>query len=280
MRTSVVLALAALFVACARADLDWPEMSKKFPRYAMYAGAVYCDPVDIQAWNCSRCAALPEFTPIGVADDATTKMQAMVGVSHANQTIMVVFRGTVFIEIENWIKNLDAFRTPLKWNNIPEGAEVHEGFLKAYKSLKSRLIDNYIGLVKAHPTYQTVVIGHSLGGALATVCGLDLIANHGIRSQIVSFGSPRVFNSILASYMNSIIDSYRVVNYNDIVPHLPTIDMGFSHVAVETWIHQNGTLIECNYAGEDEDCSMSLSILKLAVQPHLHYLGATLNRYC
>ena len=46
----------------------------------------------------------------------------------------------------------------------------------------------------ANPVKSIIVTGHSLGGAIATLAGLDLKRKYGYKVTLINFGSPRVGN--------------------------------------------------------------------------------------
>lgn len=73
-------------------------------------------------------------------------------------------------------------------------ARVHRGFADAYLSVAQPLVARVRALLKkkARPVYLT---GHSLGGALATICSLDLWAQLPLSRHeicVTTFGSPKV----------------------------------------------------------------------------------------
>jgi pimeloyl-ACP methyl ester carboxylesterase len=111
---------------------------------------------------------------------------------------------------------------------VPFGAEssrVHSGFLKQYKSMQSDIIA-FIG------TKPCEFVGHSLGGALATIAAAhikSLFPN--LLVKCVTFGSPRVGNAAFAKWFESVDESVRVVNGNDIVTRSPKLF--YSHVKGE-----------------------------------------------
>jgi hypothetical protein len=78
-------------------------------------------------------------------------------------------------------------------------------------------------IVASQLQYQPkcAVQGHSLGGALATLCAHDLRAYLGLSANLVSvytFGSPRVGNNAFCSRYDELVPStFRVVNAHDIV---------------------------------------------------------------
>jgi hypothetical protein len=100
---------------------------------------------------------------------------------------------------------------------------VHAGFFKAWNSVRTKVF--------AHvSSYDTVVFtGHSLGGALACVAGLDVACTLGKKVKVVSFGAPQVGDELFADAFNAKIwESTRVVNPLDPVPK--SLSSQFAHV--------------------------------------------------
>ena len=107
--------------------------------------------------------------------------------------------------------------------------KMHKGFVQAYLSVRDRIHD-YVKNSGA-TTYR--LTGHSLGGAIATLCAVDLQYNFGtnVSVEAYSFGSPRVGNSAFVdSYNRRVPDTWRVVNGWDAVAGLPTLWQGYRHV--------------------------------------------------
>ena len=75
-----------------------------------------------------------------------------------------------------------------------------------------------------------MVTGHSLGGALAAFASIDIHKNIGVVNQVYTYGQPRIGNSNMAKFMATAIpNTYRVIDYADIVPHLPPNSFNFLH---------------------------------------------------
>jgi hypothetical protein len=53
---------------------------------------------------------------------------------------------------------------------------VHSGFLLAYNTAALTVLDTINAQVAAYPSYQIVVVGHSLGGAVASIAALSIKA--------------------------------------------------------------------------------------------------------
>lgn len=111
---------------------------------------------------------------------------------------------------------------------------VHKGFLKAWKSIEEPVWDKISRvMLRLGGSGKVVVCGHSLGGAMATIAGVDLYCNVEPRYQksfsIVTFGSPRVGNIAFKDLFDSLIPrSVRVVTVYDPIPKTTIND--FVHV--------------------------------------------------
>ena len=109
------------------------------------------------------------------------------------------------------------------------GCYVHQGFYYAFNSMVTELrqfLSSLKGITVAH------CIGHSLGGAVATLAA-DWVKTSGVAGQVnlYTFGSPRVGLDMFAKKCTSrlVADNvYRVYHKTDPVPMVPT--WPFSHV--------------------------------------------------
>lgn len=65
--------------------------------------------------------------------------------------------------------------------------------------------------------------GHSLGGALATLCGIWAKTTWPFAHvKVVTAGSPRLGNAPFTQHYESIVDeSWRIINAADVIPMLP-----------------------------------------------------------
>ena len=82
-------------------------------------------------------------------------------------------------------------------------------------------------LLSKNPSYQIWVTGHSLGAALAPLASAWLAYyNIAPRQNVIlyTFGSPRVGDYKYALQHDQLVNnSWRVVNFDDVVPHLPPL---------------------------------------------------------
>ena len=106
-----------------------------------------------------------------------------------------------------------------------EGSAVHVGFLRGYLSVRERLV-HMLRVLKEEEgggSWTIYVTGHSLGGALATLCASDLKGLFAEDSVVMyNFGSPRVGNLAFVKRFNDAVpNAFRVVNDADVVARVP-----------------------------------------------------------
>ena len=140
---------------------------------------------------------------------------SMVGyvVWHDDKAV-IVFRGTNPSEISDWEMNINetTFR-------ISKGG-IHEGFWFAYQRLKPQMLRVLQSIQPKH----LWITGHSLGGAMALACAIDLTTNEKMAFDgLVTFGQPKVVEGDLATFVDEdLVGRYaRVVIENDAVARIP-----------------------------------------------------------
>ncbi|URE31709.1 lipase precursor [Musa troglodytarum] len=210
-----------------------------------YASAVYItDLTALFTWTCSRC------------NDLT---KAFVGVAHDVNSIIIAFRGTIENSMRNWIEDLFWKQLDLNYPGV-QGAMVHHGFYSAYHNttLRHGILSAVRNIKESYGNIHIIVTGHSLGGALASFCALDLTVNHGVKNvQLMTFGQPRIGNAAFATYFNK-------------------------HVADAVWLRDikvDGLedIVEkiCDESGEDPSCCRS--VYGRSIWDHLEYYGVELQ---
>jgi predicted lipase len=153
--------------------------------------------------------------------------------------LYVVFQGSM--NLKDWIDNLKIFHETVYYD---KASYVHRGFMDQYEIIKD-LIRN-----KVKDYNRIFITGHSLGGALATLCADDIFRSFsGKDIKVVTFGCPKVGNSNFVDVFNShIIQNIRVVNSDDIVPSIPSSWLGYRHVnglveiGPKHWYHYFGSV--------------------------------------
>jgi len=95
--------------------------------------------------------------------------------------------------------------------------------------------------------------GHSLGGAMATICAGRCLLSHidSNPERLFTFGSPRVGNLRYIQYTK--LDHLRYVNNNDIVTRVPPAWFGYRHCGQEIYLDRKGRLRPGGFAGKARD---------------------------
>jgi len=140
---------------------------------------------------------------------------------------VVAFRGT---NLDEWADLKACFTF---WKKPYGAIKVHKGFARCI----DRLIPNILADLRQVPEGKRIVfVGHSLGGALATL----LSAKHK-PDELVTFGAPRVAGKELARYLSD-IEYHRIVTKHDLVrwlppnfPFLPYVHSGTRRVLRTEW---------------------------------------------
>ncbi|KAG9801131.1 extracellular lipase, partial [Aureobasidium melanogenum] len=132
--------------------------------------------------------------------------------SQSNPRIIVAFRGTY--SIANTVVDLstvpqeyipypgepdsDVSKAGQKKPETPrcKNCTVHTGFYKSWKVASSAILPDLEAAVAAYPNYALTLVGHSLGGAVAALAGLEL-DSRGWNPTVTTFGEPRLGNAAL-----------------------------------------------------------------------------------
>ncbi|KAK3276593.1 hypothetical protein CYMTET_15346 [Cymbomonas tetramitiformis] len=232
--------------------------------------------------------------------DSRHNLQGYVAVDYGaiKPHIVVVFRGTVEASIKNWAEDLKVWSiSPYK--EFPD-VYVHGGFYESYaRSLRFQVHEILHSLPPDMPLYIT---GHSLGGAIATLCAFDLVRTKTREvAAVYTYGQPRVGSFDFAhTYKELLSNHFRVTHNRDLVPHIPLLSMireaasvtkltadndgslwshGFYHTPMEVYYaNDSQTYKECDSTGEDSSCSNSCwPVHCTSVSDHFMYMGVPLG---
>ena len=145
---------------------------------------------------------------------------------------VVVFRGTEVHE----------------WNDIAADANaltaLAETVGKVHRGFKSEVDEIWPHIEKALEKNEKPIwfCGHSLGGAMATICAGRCMLSY-LKAEpegLFTYGSPRVG---CRRYVNHVkIPHYRWVNNNDIVTRVPPAWLGYRHSGTEMYLDRMGRL--------------------------------------
>ncbi|KAJ9068662.1 hypothetical protein DSO57_1026367 [Entomophthora muscae] len=237
--------------------------------FAPYAGAAYCD--NVWEWKCTHCdkighhvQVLEKFT------DESFQTVAVLTADDRRKELVLTFRGTS--NFVNWIQDLTFFMEDYEY--APE-ARIHMGFSECTTSILGHIIPKFEQIL-ANPRFSShsiVIVGHSLGGAMAVLSTLALQREFKIkwrRLSVYTYGQPRVGNTAFANYINSLpLRITRIVNKNDLVPHSPPRSAMYIHHFAEIYLAGNrGRICSLEYL-EDPDCS-NIDVFELSIDAHLY----------
>ena len=157
-------------------------------------------------------------------ENKDTDTQAFV--SFENNNIIISGQGTT--TLQDWSIDFQIWRNKCE---CTRDTKVHAGFLKAYESIRLHVHLEISKLKIENESIKSIICtGHSLFGAIATLCALDCAFQYDLPVNCITFGSPRVGSKAFADIFNSCVDvSYRCVRRKDPVAFTP-LPLRFTHV--------------------------------------------------
>ena len=227
-------------------------------------------------------------------DFLDNKCSGYVAVSHTVKAKVIAFRGSVGFDqilVEFLVTLLAPEETFLN-------GKVQTYWKRSFESLWQCMESKVKSLVSENPSYEIWVTGHSLGAAMASLASTWLAYyNIAPRKNIIlyTFGMPRVGDYRYALQHDQLVkNSWRVVNSDDIVPHLPRliesdISSGPYHHGVEVFYSEKAVSVnsahrECHGRPVDEDktCSRNQSFLNLrqSIARHKNYFSVYVGQFC
>lgn len=154
--------------------------------------------------------------------------------------VVITFRGTQLRDPRDIAADL---RIRLVADTVLSEVRVHRGFRDALDHVWPeilRLLADLRGLVGGR---DLLLVGHSLGGALATLAAARLCAVEiPAPPRLVSFGAPRVGDAALVARLAP-VDWCRVVCGADIVARVPSWWLGYRHGGDLRYIDRHGLVL-------------------------------------
>jgi hypothetical protein len=131
-------------------------------------------------------------------------------------------------------------RPPAAVGGTPQSLKAVGGFAVQVKELLKRYATNAGSPPMNVASNEMVVIGHSIGAALATLYAAENALIHKIRIHaLYTFGSPRMGDHEFVDVFNRLpLESHRIVNQQDIVPKVP--GLFYQHVNTEQLFDSTG----------------------------------------
>jgi len=154
----------------------------------------------------------------------------------ATGSIIVSIRGTQ--TPEEWVKNFTAI--PVPFSAVPGFGTVHLGFEKMWMRIRGDVMDA-LGNLPAGT--RITFLGHSLGGAMATLGTVDVKKNFNRPLvDLATVGCPRVGEILFHRHFDHLIaQAFRVAEIRDIVPHVPPAFLVWLHVGLHIPVRSHVT---------------------------------------
>ncbi|MDT5319685.1 MAG: triacylglycerol lipase [Mycobacterium sp.] len=197
----------------------------------------YAQTAPIQADD-AALSAMADPHPAVAAMTKNTNVFGLMGRDAGTRTAFVSFRGTQ--DLADWLQDFDA--VPENYAPIAGFGQVHDGFQDVYQLVRGNIAANLT--TACADCDQILVTGHSLGAALAVLAAPDIVSKmppNTIEPRLITFAGPRVGLPDFATAFNAAIEScFRVVNFLDIVPHVPPAP--YVHVGAEIDVDSGGPI--------------------------------------
>jgi hypothetical protein len=139
------------------------------------------------------------------------------------------------------------------------------GFYSSWLNTRNAILPDLTEAIEKYPNYSLTLVGHSLGGAVAALAGLDFKAR-GWDPRVTTFGEPRIGNKELMAYTNERFNItpenkdqnkfHRVTHVGDPVPLLPLAEWGYAMHSEEIYIsvpELPPSVADIHYCNGDED---------------------------
>ncbi|KAG5634763.1 hypothetical protein H0H81_000857, partial [Sphagnurus paluster] len=193
----------------------------------------------------------------------------------------------------------------LKHRHPSERGNVHSGFWDLYQGVKPAIFAAVRKGFAEYDVTEIVITGHSMGGSISYLLCLDLLSGDGgllpsgVALKLAVFGSPRTGDASLVEYWRELVAAYQkshgldtfkeysVKAYNDGVPALPPLQLGYRHFAKES-LYLDRTRLYHIPASESEHSIFSVAPSTEASSPsvnfprggHNYYNGRDFERLC
>ncbi|MER3433777.1 MAG: lipase [Leptolyngbya sp. ERB_1_1] len=262
-------AISKVLIQCSQIGMEQFEKKRREPRYdgSIRVLQNYTDALNrytqIATFNVSLDATttlLTNLSAVGnqIARRVVRPTAAFIGFALTSETHnIIVFRGTS--NPKEWLANFQASQSDYVQSGVTRG-RVHTGFLRLYNQLSDQVRS---AANRFNPALPCFVVGHSLGGALATLATADLAQNSALKNQLrlYSYAAPRVGDQSFAQFFSTISpNSYRIINLTDIVPTVPP-----ANIRGQQYSHTGQEWVFLDYAAGEVGLSHTISLYKSAI---------------
>ncbi|KAJ3081757.1 hypothetical protein HK102_002157 [Quaeritorhiza haematococci] len=248
-----------------------------------YAAAAYCL-FGLETWTCrERCTATPGTVMVRRFNTLVTDTVGFVAFNPQIRAVIVSFRGT--LSPQNLAVDFSILPLDLNYPEAP-GALVHSGFYTAYMSVADDVRSAVASVLAQFPDFEVHAVGHSMGGALASIAVPDLMKSFPSQSfKLFTYGMPRVGNRAFANFVSNKLGEgriFRTVHGTDMIPTVPPLTIGFQHHRQEFFLNPLlRTVQTCqDQDGEDLLCSNGIIPVPDIASHIIGYFDITFGPFC
>ncbi|KAJ3485781.1 hypothetical protein NLI96_g4725 [Meripilus lineatus] len=252
--------------------------------YTQLARAAYCPPSRIKNWGCGQaCNAIPGFQPTIMGGDGGAVQYYFVGYWPSQNSVVVAHQGTDPFNAFAVLTDANLFlRSPSQalFPGLPSDISVHGGFLDQHEITATVIMAEVKRLLATKLSNKVILVGHSMGGALAHLDALSIrLQMPLVQLKVVTYGLPRVGNPAYAQYFDLMVpDAVRINNQRDVIPIIPGRSLGFQHTHGEIHLTTATQAVACSGTDNAVDAQCTIpTVPNIFVGNVLDHLGPYLG---
>ncbi|KAL8762336.1 MAG: hypothetical protein Q9184_001643 [Pyrenodesmia sp. 2 TL-2023] len=161
-----------------------------------------------------------------------TDVTGYVAIDNTRSLTVLAFRGSR--SVRNFVTDANF---PATKTDICDSCTAHAGFWNSWVEARPGVMAALKTAAASHPNNRVVIVGHSLGGAIADFAAAS-IRKSGVVADLYTYGAPRIAGSALSDFITNqnMGGNFRVTHKDDPVPRLPPVLLGFVHISPEYYI--------------------------------------------